>query len=114
MLYKAFFPYLFLVTGINNRAGFENETNRPDHQGESGELFYYKYTPIFIEIIIDPMHEYKTIKISIFALGINGPYEHAISVVGVFFILITIAVAYIIHRKRSEKGKDKYILQNIY
>ena len=53
------------------------------------------------------MHEYTTIKISIFALGINGPYEHAISVVGVFFILITIAVAYIIHRKRSEKGKDK-------
>ena len=43
-------------------------------------------------------------------LGINGAYEHAMSVVGVFFILITIAVAYIIRRKRSERGKDKLIL----
>ena len=44
-------------------------------------------------------------------LGINGAYEHAMSVVGVFFILITIAVAYIIRRKRSERGKDKLILR---
>ena len=35
------------------------------------------------------------------------------SVVGAFFILITIAVGYIIHRKRSERGKDKLILRTL-
>ena len=110
MLYRAFFPYLFLVTGINNRAGFKDKATRPDYQRESGEIFHYKDTPI-IDIyrnynLVDPIYEYTTIEISIF-LGINGPYNHAISVVGVFFILITIGVAYIIHRKRSERGKDE-------
>ena len=42
-----------------------------------------------------------------FCLEINGAYKHAISVVGVFFIMIILAVAYLIHRKRSERGKDE-------
>ena len=46
MLCRAFFPYLFLVTGINNRAGFIAKATRPDYQKESGEIFYYKDTPI--------------------------------------------------------------------
>ena len=57
-----FFPYLFLVTGINNRAGFKDEATRPDYQRESGEIFHYKDTPI---IDIYPVHEYTTIEISI-------------------------------------------------
>ena len=60
------------------------------------------------QYFVNSTHEYKTIEMSIF-LGINGAYEHAMSVVGVFFILITMAVAYIIHRKRSERGKDRLI-----
>ena len=56
MLYRAFFPYLFLVTGINNRAGFIAKATRPDYQKESGEIFYYKDTPI-----IDSYRSYNTL-----------------------------------------------------
>ena len=61
---------------------------------------------ILIIHVIDNIYGQYRLKLT-FCLEINGAYKHAISVVGVFFILITIAVAYIIHRKRSERGKDK-------
>ena len=114
ILHRASFPYSFLVEGINNRAGLNNDSTRPDHEKESGEFLLQRYTYNWYLLkfyyLVNPTHEYKTIEMSIF-LGINGAYEHAMSVVGVFFILITIAVAYIIRRKRSERGKDKLILR---
>ena len=66
MLYRAFFPYSFLVTGINNPAGFKDEATRPDYQIESSEIFHYKDTPI-IDIYrnYNPIYEYTTIEISI-------------------------------------------------
>ena len=60
MLYRAFFPYLFLVTGINNRAGFIAKATRPNYQKESGEIFYYKDTPI-----IDSYRSYKILCMNI-------------------------------------------------
>ena len=46
MLYRAFFPYSFLVTGISNRAGVKEKVTRPDYQRESGKNFHCKDTPI--------------------------------------------------------------------
>ena len=60
MLCRAFFPYLFLVTGINNRAGFIAKATRPDYQKESGEILYYNDTPI-----IDDYRNYKIIFMNI-------------------------------------------------
>ena len=60
MLYRAFFPYSFLVTGISNRAGVKEKVTRPDYQRESGEIFHYKDTPI-----IDIYRNYKILCMNI-------------------------------------------------
>ena len=73
--------------------------------------FCYKDTPIIDIYLLCKSYAWIWDNRNEYFLGINGAYEHAMSVVGVFFILITIAVAYIIRRKRSERGKDKLILR---
>ena len=92
------------MTGINFTGILQNEAIRPDYQRESGEIFNTNNRLQLIfklyAWIYDNGNKYLV-------LGINGPYKHAISVVGVLFILITIAVAYIIYRKRSERGKNE-------